>query len=76
MIGCEWRDIESAPKDGTVILLYVPGTWEGTSYWPAYWEGGMWRGPYDKGTEHPLDEDIVDDAPTHRMQLRPPTAIQ
>jgi hypothetical protein len=32
----------------------------------------MWRGPYDKGTEHPLDEAIIDHAPTHWMSLRAP----
>lgn len=22
---CQWRDIETAPKDGTWVFLYVPG---------------------------------------------------
>lgn len=47
----EWRPIESAPKDGTVILAIVPnpagGFWwmlaewdrHGRETWSCYWDG-------------------------------------
>ena len=49
----EWRDIETAPKDGTIVLLSgefdYPGDWRiKMGYWAAYekeWHlfGGVWK---------------------------------
>lgn len=39
--GRDWLPIETAPKDGTFILLYCP---EDNSRWLASWQGGNWYG--------------------------------
>lgn len=40
-MSIDWKPIETAPKDGTVILLFTPGCPPGyeTAYWanPGYW---------------------------------------
>lgn len=57
----EWRTIESAPKDGTEVLI-----WDGASMVVAMWRPNLlipWRGTYGDG-----------DAawePTHWMPLPP-----
>ena len=33
----EWRPIKTAPKDGTIVLVY-PGTWKGMTASPARWD--------------------------------------
>lgn len=38
MCECIWRDIETAPKDGTYVMLYAPGR---LTY-------GHWSAPSDK----------------------------
>lgn len=66
----EWRPIESAPKDGTIILGAVDGetrllSWGKTSHVPMY---GFCLA--DQGAE---DFDLCE--PTHWMPLPQPSAI-
>lgn len=64
---CQWREIATAPKDGTRVLVM----WE---YWSAdpfvaYFKHGRWNG------EVALSE-CSDDGPTHWMPLpAPPVAL-
>ena len=65
----EWRDISSAPKDGTRVLAVVDGdvrvvSWGKTSHVPIY--------GFCLADQGPEDFDICD--PTHWMPLpAPPT---
>lgn len=67
-----WRPIESAPKDGTKVLLLFPG---GESCVAAWWECGdfsKWKIAHVTGYEW---ESITDDfPPTHWQPLPPPPA--
>jgi hypothetical protein len=40
----EWQDIESAPKDGTAILVYYPTKYGMERYSVRYWGSGEWAG--------------------------------
>jgi len=78
----EWQSIETAPKDGTDILLYFPhrdlvirGSWG--------WQGeGDWEADLADWCDWNTDEEIViqedpDYAPTHWMPLpTPPAALE
>lgn len=66
-----WQPIETAPRDGTEILLGYAGSHSCAGYWmgdPAlnYWNetGWFWTGA-NVITEHP-------DSPTHWQPLPPP----
>lgn len=65
-----WQPIETAPKDGTWVLLYDPKTTCGiyTGYYdPCYMGpriGGWFNG-------HMSDEEYVEIFPTHWMPLPP-----
>jgi hypothetical protein len=79
----EWQPIETAPKDGTRVIL-----WRGFisfGEWPemiiAQWDDGAWRWPDPR--ENPsthgewADYDLMDgyedaDSPTHWMPLPDP----
>lgn len=64
--GMEWQPIETAPKDGTVILLAEPnhdgsfciatGRWVEPYIKPPYWGDG-------------LTDDLLMDGPTHWSPL-------
>ena len=63
---CQWREIATAPKDGTRVLVM----WE---YWSAdpfvaYFKHGRWNG------EVALSE-CSDDGPTHWMPLPAPPVV-
>ncbi len=63
----EWQSTETAPKDGTEILLKIP--LQGRDYVSAYWFDrsiGFWR----NRTNHWISPDT----PTHWMPLPKPPA--
>jgi hypothetical protein len=69
----EWQDIASAPKDGTPILIFVPGSAQEVkeAWWALQYEGGpgYWStptGPAGRGYV------ILPEAPTHWMPLPEP----
>lgn len=62
-----WLSIESAPKDGTFLLLYGPHSRRGGNYQlTARWDGQYWESA-DDGYNIYLD-------PTHWMPLPDPPA--
>lgn len=58
MCNCEWRDIETAPKDGSFILLATPKGRIADGFWSLVY--GVWSWPY------------VMVEPTHWMPLPTP----
>jgi hypothetical protein len=56
----DWQPIETAPKDGTRVLIYEPNTEEG---------GSVLLGKYEDGQWHDLD---FNRNPTHWMPLPEP----
>lgn len=76
-----WQPIESAPKDGTVVLLWWRAT-DGVAYWAAgawqeFGDGSKgWIGESFHASEDGYWTRIVGDRPTHWMPLpvAPPSA--
>lgn len=68
----EWQDIETAPKDGTLILLYLPDEREGTRHTVGGWVGdtAQWYGVSPSATGA-----IWRTQPTHWMKLPPAPAL-
>ena len=71
MCDCKWLDIETAPKDGTTILLLVPttfGKWNKTLPISGRWEE---RDPPSSGfwIIFDMDETIQRVEATHWMPL-------
>lgn len=65
-----WRPIETAPRDGTMIL--VNDTTEGWTPWVAasYWDGVEWAGwAYDDLTSQ--DSNPLGPHPTHWLPVPP-----
>lgn len=68
----QWQPIETAPKDGLVMLLYPCGMFGTVSPDVGYWDR-------DKGYEawRTLDGERIEPMPTHWMPLPdPPSAIR
>ncbi|HEX8555246.1 MAG TPA: hypothetical protein VF695_11110 [Sphingomonas sp.] len=65
-----WRDIASAPKDGTAILLWLPTPWTQVSlaHWSTVWHGWI----EDDGEEDCIGALV----PTHWRHLPPPPLIK
>lgn len=64
----EWQPIETAPRDGTVILAYWPSSSWGDGYTyihPVVFYDGQWIHDWDRDEETTLD-------PTHWMPLPTP----
>jgi hypothetical protein len=60
-----WQPIETAPKDGTEMLLYSPV--DGVK--SSHFEGGVWQGfPW----RSPISRDFQAAKPTHWMPLPEP----
>lgn len=80
-MGCEWQPIETAPKDGTRILIKIKSgkqqvvRWERYgmhSYWTIYSHADSWINRlFSKGekVQLVLNEDTL---PTHWMPLPEP----
>jgi hypothetical protein len=65
-----WEPIETAPKDGTQILVYCGDVWAVVYWWDGY--GGVWRVAADVNGWNESDE--LSSTPTHWMSLpEPPT---
>ena len=60
-----WQPIETAPKNGTDVLIYARG-----SYAVASWDGQEWRDMGDIGWAGMDGSD--GNQPTHWMPLTPP----
>lgn len=62
----EWQPIDTAPKDGTELLVYCDVRYP--EYYHAQYSYGIWRlvhvGDYASGSE-------LEDEPTHWMPLPP-----
>lgn len=78
----EWRGIESAPKDGTRVLVYQPGGKGGVAI--GFWERQVseaWALVDDDTGKRVVEDtsywnwegDIVVYAPTHWAPLEPPS---
>jgi hypothetical protein len=65
----EWQPIETAPRDGTPVLLYVPKHegWE-----PFIVQGWYESGAFDRGWYEAASENWCKPSPTHWMPLPPP----
>jgi hypothetical protein len=57
-----WSPIESAPLDGTVVLIYSPMEGVMSSRWEYQWQGFPWRCAQDRKRQ----------IPTHWMPLPEP----
>lgn len=71
-----WRDIESAPKDG-FIVLYAPcvGLESGPVTAWAKWQGSGWYGVDEQGLTY-MPSDHIGNMPTHWRPLPPPPATE
>jgi hypothetical protein len=65
-----WNPIETAPKDGTMILLYV-GAFE-DDYAVAFWSGEYWHIGNPKYVKDGDKFNFEFGKPTHWMLLPPP----
>lgn len=71
----EWQPIETAPRDGTSILLYLPNNDRRTvreAWWSIPYEGaptGYWTTPHGPTGRGYI---ILQDAPSHWMPLPAP----
>lgn len=65
----DWQSIESAPKDGTWVLV-CGGTWPVTMAWYAL--NSRINRAYWKMDDEWDDYDLADDQPTHWMPLPEP----
>lgn len=82
-IAVRWRSIRSAPKDGTVVLIYDPSENEGRRIKAAYWDAEFdwigWSDKFNKAryrgawTDNAVAsfayEETVEYKPTHWMPL-------
>ena len=64
----EWKPIESAPRDGTAVLLYCPKFYWGAGVYLGWWEGSHFAVCTEGQTDYPYS----DDGATHWMPLPPP----
>ncbi len=67
----DWQPIETAPKDGTPMLLWgIDDCNQGPKVWLGCWSTGCWYGPAWVGYEHRSDTEYL--KPTHWMKLPEP----
>jgi hypothetical protein len=63
----KWQPIETAPKDGTEVVLWVGTAIGGYSVHRAFYRMGHWR--YWDGDSHPLENF---ERPTHWLMIVSP----
>lgn len=68
--ACKWQPIETAPKDGKVVLLWLRSPWSEPriAWWYESWRNWQPQGAYP----HPTEDDmsgIGSQVPTHWMPL-------
>lgn len=63
----KWQPIETAPKDGTEMVLWVGTAVSGYPVHRAFYRRGHWR--YWEGESHALE---VFERPTHWFKILPP----
>lgn len=77
----EWRDIETAPKDGTIVHVFAPGfDWPETVQWELYepevaeeaGEEGYWT--YAEGLMADATDSCEPETWTHWRQINLPSA--
>ena len=67
----QWQGIESAPRDGKAVLLWVPAD----DGWDAYVASGWYEsGAFDRRWYAAVDENPLSPQPTHWMPLPTPPA--
>ena len=65
----EWQPIETAPKDGTYIDLWVSGPYnKGCRITDCWFECGQWWKDYGRDGELKADQ-MKGDEPTHWMPI-------
>ncbi len=72
-----WQPIETAPKDGSEVLLYLGPPWNGIekAAWYVHW--GNWQaGGIPSDTARDELYGIGAAVPTHWMPLPPPPVIE
>ena len=63
-----WQTIETAPKDGTAILIYAPKAYFGDGVYLAWWGGEYWLYCTEGATDYPYS----DSSATHWMPIPSP----
>lgn len=64
----EWQPIETAPKDGSAILIYTPHFYFGAGVYLAWWGEEWWEVCTEGQTLHPYSTSRA----THWMPLPEP----
>ena len=72
----EWKTIDSAPKDGTFVILAIPG-WElpaccAVASWQGRGDEANWYGMFDSGLTFDARIYDIEEQPTHWMPLPSP----
>jgi len=74
----EWKSIETAPKDGTAVLVYPP-IWNGRTVSVAHWNDDRYskrpRPYWKRDDDHNRTTVSRDKPPTHWMPLPPPPEV-
>lgn len=70
----DWQPIETAPKDGTLILCFYPDRHGHDRYSLRYWSTGDWRSSGRKEGWCDQYRQLRSIDPTHWMPLPPPPA--
>ena len=72
-----WQHIDTAPKDGAIILVY-PATWSKMTASPACWDDDRYAKnprPYWNRLDATRTRDSRDSPPSHWMPMPPPPEI-